>query len=62
LADIALELHPKDPEVYQGVGDLYLEAGKRKEAENYYRKAVNLGLKFSEVKYILEKLEKSKKK
>jgi CubicO group peptidase (beta-lactamase class C family) len=66
LAAIALELHPKDPEVHQAVGDLYLdlylEAGKKKEAENYYRKAISLGLKFSEVKYILEKLEKSKKK
>jgi len=60
LAAIALELHPQSPEVHLGMGNLYLEAGKRKEAEEYYRKAVGLGLDFSEVKFILEKLEKIK--
>jgi CubicO group peptidase (beta-lactamase class C family) len=62
LAAIALELHPQNPEVHLGVGNLYLEAGKRKEAEEYYRKAVGFGLDFSEVKVILEKLEQSKEK
>ncbi|MGD2093186.1 MAG: serine hydrolase [Candidatus Aminicenantes bacterium] len=58
LASIALELHPTNAEVHQAVGDLYLEAGKKEKAIEYYRKAISLGLDFSELKTILEKLEK----
>lgn len=58
LASIALELHPTNAEVHKAVGDLYLEAGKREKAIEYYRKAISLGLDFSELKPILEKLEK----
>jgi CubicO group peptidase (beta-lactamase class C family)/Tfp pilus assembly protein PilF len=61
LASIALELHPTNAEVHKSVGDLYLETGKKEKAIEYYRKAINLGLDFSELKPILEKLEKSKK-
>lgn len=58
LASIALELHPTKAEVHQAVGDLYLEAGQKEKAIEYYRKAISLGLDFSELKTILEKLEK----
>jgi tetratricopeptide (TPR) repeat protein len=61
LASIALELHPADAGIHKGVGDLYLETGKKEKAIEYYRKAISLGLDFSELKPILEKLEKSKK-
>jgi CubicO group peptidase (beta-lactamase class C family) len=58
LASIALELHPTNAEVHKVVGDLYLETGKKEKAIEYYRKAISLGLDFSELKPILEKLEK----
>jgi tetratricopeptide (TPR) repeat protein len=61
LASIALELHPSNAEVHKAVGDLYLETRKKEKAIEYYRKAISLGLDFSELKLILEKLGKSKK-
>jgi CubicO group peptidase (beta-lactamase class C family) len=61
LASIALELHPTNAEVHKTVGDIYLEAGQKEKAIEYYRKAISLGLDFSELKTILEQLEKSKK-
>lgn len=62
LASIALELHPSSARVHRSVGDLYLEAGQKEKAMKYYRKAVTLKLDLSEVKSILEKLEKSERK
>jgi CubicO group peptidase (beta-lactamase class C family) len=61
LASIALELHPSNAEVHRTVGDIYLEAGQKEKAIEYYRKAMTLGLDFSELEFILEQLEKSKK-
>jgi len=61
LASIALELHPTNAEVHKVVGDLYLETGQKEKAIEYYRKAISLGLDFSQLKPILEKLGKSKK-
>jgi CubicO group peptidase (beta-lactamase class C family) len=61
LASIALELYPTIAEVHKSVGDLYLEAGEKEKAIEYYRKAISLGLDFSELKPILEQLEKSKR-
>ena len=58
LASIALERYPTNAEVHKAVGDLYLEAGQKEKAIEYYRKAISLGLDFSELKPILEKLEK----
>jgi len=58
LVSIALERYPTNAEVHKAVGDLYLESGKKEKAIEYYRKAINLGLDFSELKPILEKLEK----
>lgn len=59
LASIVLELKPQNPEFNQLAGDLYIEAGNKKQAEKLYRKAINLGLPFSKVKDIIEKLEKN---
>ena len=61
LASIALELHSTNAEIHKTVGDIYLEAGQKEKAIEYYRKAISLGLDFSELKTILEQLEKSKK-
>jgi len=58
LASIALELHPTNAEAHKTVGDIYLEAGQKEKAIEYYRKAISLGLDFSELKTILEQLEK----
>ncbi|UCH93408.1 MAG: serine hydrolase, partial [Candidatus Aminicenantes bacterium] len=61
LASTALELYPANVELHKDFGDYCLKAGQAKEAINYYRKAISLGLDFSELETILEKLEKSKK-
>jgi tetratricopeptide (TPR) repeat protein len=60
LASIALELYPTNAEVHKTVGDIYLEANQKEKAIEYYRKAIGLGLDFSELKTILEQLEKIK--
>ncbi len=61
LSSIALELYPTNAEVHRAVGNIYLEAGQKEKAIEYYRKAISLGLDFSELEFILEQLEKSKK-
>ena len=60
LASTALELYPANAELHKDFGDYCIKAGQEKEAKNYYRKAISLGLDFAELKTILEQLEKSK--
>jgi tetratricopeptide (TPR) repeat protein len=61
LASTALELYPANAELHKDFGDYCIKAGQEKEAINYYRKAISLGLDFSELETILEQLKKSKK-
>ncbi len=60
LASIALELHPSNAEIHKAVGDIYLGAGQKEKAIEYYRKAISLGLDFSQLQTILDQLEKSR--
>jgi CubicO group peptidase (beta-lactamase class C family) len=61
LAPIALDLFPRKPAFTKLAGDIYLDTGNIKKAEEYYRKAISEGLPFSQVKGIAERLEKAKK-
>jgi CubicO group peptidase (beta-lactamase class C family)/tetratricopeptide (TPR) repeat protein len=61
LVSISLELYPDNAIIHKAVGDFYLGAGKKDKAIEYYRKAICLGMDFSEVGSILKRLEESKK-
>ena len=61
LGEIALELYPKNAELHEVIGDIYLEAGQKEKARIYYKKALELDPKLEEVKKKLEELEKEKK-
>lgn len=62
LAEIALELYPKNAELHKEIADIYLEAGQKEKARIYYKKALELDPKLEEAKKKLEELEKEKKK
>jgi CubicO group peptidase (beta-lactamase class C family) len=62
LAEIALELYPKNAELHKEVADIYLEAGQNEKAGIFYKKALELDPKLEEAKRKLEELEKEKKK
>jgi CubicO group peptidase (beta-lactamase class C family) len=58
LAEIALELYPKNAELHKEIGDIYLEAGQKEKAQIFYKKALELDPKLEEAKKKLEDLEK----
>ena len=62
LAEIALELYPKNAELHKEVADIYLEAGQNEKAGIFYKKALELDPKLEEAKRKLEELGKEKKK
>ncbi len=62
LADIALELYPRSAELRLEVGNLYLKAGDREKAVQFYKKALELNPNLEGVKEKLGQLEKKKKK
>jgi tetratricopeptide (TPR) repeat protein len=62
LAEIALELYPKNAELHKEVADIYLEAGQNEKARIFYKKALELDPKLEEAKRKLEALGKEKKK
>ena len=62
LAEIALELYPKNAELHKEVADIYLEAGQNEKAGIFYKKALELDPKLEEAKKKLGELEKEKKK
>ena len=62
LAEIALELYPKNAELHKEVADIYLEAGQNEKAGIFYKKALKLDPKLEEAKRKLEELGKEKKK
>lgn len=62
LADIAMELYPKDAELHKNVADIYLNSGLKTRAIHFYKKALEIDPKLEATKKILERLEKEKKK
>jgi len=60
LADIALELHPKNAEFHMEIADIYLKAGQEEKAQDLYKKALKLDPKLEEAKKKLEELKKKK--
>lgn len=62
LADIAMELYPKNAALHKDVADIYLNAGFKKRAIHFYQKALEIDPKLEAAKKMLEKLEKEKKK
>jgi len=62
LADIAMELYPRHAELHKNVADIYLNAGFKKRAIHFYKKALEINPKLEAVRKILEQLEKVKKK
>jgi len=61
LAEIALELYPKNAELHKEIADIYLEAGQNEKAGIFYKKALELDPKLEEAKRKLEELGKEKK-
>ena len=61
LADVALELYPKDAGLHLEVGNIYLKAGQEEKAEVLYRKALKLDPKLKEAKEKLKELKQKKK-
>ncbi|NIO48709.1 MAG: serine hydrolase [Candidatus Aminicenantes bacterium] len=62
LAEIALELYPKNAELHKEIGDIYLEAEQKEKARIFYKKALELDPKLEVAQKRLEELEKEKKK
>ena len=62
LADIAMELYPKDAELHKNVADIYLNSRLKTRAIHFYKKALEIDPKLEAAKKILERLEKEKKK
>ena len=61
LADIALELYPKDTGLHLEIGNIYLKAGQEEKAQVLYRKALKLDPKLKEAKKKLKELKQKKK-
>lgn len=62
LADIALELYPRDAQLHKEVGDIYLKTGQKERALDYYQKALEIDPKLEEAIKAVEKIEKEKNK
>jgi CubicO group peptidase (beta-lactamase class C family) len=62
LADIAMELYPKNAELHKNVADIYLNSGLKTRAIHFYKKALEIDPQLEAARKILEKLEKEKKK
>jgi CubicO group peptidase (beta-lactamase class C family) len=62
LADIAMELYPKNAELHKNVADIYLNSGLKTRAIHFYKKALEIDPKLEAARKILEKLEREKKK
>jgi CubicO group peptidase (beta-lactamase class C family)/tetratricopeptide (TPR) repeat protein len=62
LADIAMELYPKNAELHKNVADIYLNSGLKTRAIHFYKKALEIDPELEAARKILEKLEKEKKK
>jgi CubicO group peptidase (beta-lactamase class C family)/tetratricopeptide (TPR) repeat protein len=61
LADIALELYPKNAELHLETGDIYLKAGQEEKAQVLFRKALKLNPKLKKAKEKLKELKQKKK-
>jgi CubicO group peptidase (beta-lactamase class C family)/tetratricopeptide (TPR) repeat protein len=61
LADIALELYPRNAELHLEIGNIYLKAGQKEKAQVLYRKALKLDPKLKEAKVKLKELKQKKK-
>jgi len=61
LADIALELYPRNAELHLEIGNIYLKAGQEEKAQVLYRKALKLDPKLKEAKAKLKELKQKKK-
>ena len=60
LADIALELYPKNAELHLEVGNMYSKTGNLEKARSFYKKALELDPKLEEAKKNLAELKKKK--
>ena len=58
LGNIALEIFPKEAQLYVTVGDKYSQSKQKEKAIEYYRKALELDPKLENVKKKLESMEK----
>lgn len=54
---LALELHPRQADLLEAAGDIYLRLGEKKRARQYYRRALQLDPKR---KHLWEKIKKTK--
>lgn len=61
LADIALELYPKDAGLHLEIGNIYLKAGQEEKAQVLYRRALKLDPKLKAAKEKLKELKQKKK-
>ncbi|UCC38381.1 MAG: serine hydrolase [Candidatus Aminicenantes bacterium] len=60
VADIAMELYPKNAQLHKNVADIYLRSRMKKRAIHFYKKALEIDPKLESAKKILERLEKEK--
>jgi tetratricopeptide (TPR) repeat protein len=58
LLKLAVELHPREANLYDSIGEFYLNTGQKEKAVEYYRKALEVNPNFENAKRMLEKITK----
>lgn len=57
ILELAVKLHPKDPVVFNEIGEYYLKEGDKDKAINFFNKCLEIDPSFTKAKDILEKLK-----
>ena len=58
LLKLAAEMHPREANLYDSIGEFYLNTGQKEKAVEYYRKALEVNPNFENAKQMLEKITK----
>ncbi|MDQ3062545.1 MAG: tetratricopeptide repeat protein, partial [Acidobacteriota bacterium] len=56
LLKAAVELYPKDANLYDSIGEFYLKKGEKEEAIKYYKKVLEINPNSANAKQMLERL------
>ena len=57
ILELAVKIHPEDPEVYYAIGEYYLKEGDKNKALEYFSKCLEIDQNFTKAKDLLEKLK-----
>lgn len=57
ILELAVKIHPEDPEVYYAIGEYCLKEGDKNKALEYFSKCLEIDQNFTKAKDLLEKLK-----